>query len=121
MSAASPRLSASGRFGMCSALSLLCLAAGTAPGKRVAAAPIEAPARPPAPYAIKSWDTDDGLPQSTPRAILQTRDGYLWIGTFHGVARFDGLHFQSFTVINTRQLRSDSVVTLFEDRAGDLW
>ena len=36
------------------------------------------------------WQIEDGLPQSTVRAIVQTRDGYLWFGTEEGLARFDG-------------------------------
>jgi ligand-binding sensor domain-containing protein/signal transduction histidine kinase len=73
------------------------------------------------PYTIKNWDTEDGLPQATPRAILQTRDGYLWVGTFNGLARFDGVQFRSFTVNNIPELKSDQINVLFEDRAGTLW
>lgn len=48
-------------------------------------------------YQIKSWTTDDGLPQNTIVSILQTPDGYLWMTTLDGLARFDGARF---TVLN---------------------
>src|SRR5262245_6867405 len=61
------------------------------------------------------------LPQVTFRAILQTRDGYLWIGTYNGLIRFDGVRSIKFDVANTRALSSDAVYVLHEDRSGDLW
>lgn len=72
-------------------------------------------------YVVSQWQTEDGLPQLSVRAITQTRDGYLWVGTFNGLARFDGVRFTAFTVGNTPQLPSDNVNVLYEDRAGDLW
>jgi signal transduction histidine kinase/ligand-binding sensor domain-containing protein len=61
------------------------------------------------------------LPQVTFRAIVQTRDGYLWIGTYGGLIRFDGVRTTTFNVANTRALSSDVVCVLYEDRSGDLW
>jgi len=40
-------------------------------------------------YRFDSWTTDNGLPQNTVLSIVKTRDGYLWAGTFEGLARFD--------------------------------
>jgi len=49
------------------------------------------------------------LPQeATPRAILQTRDGYLWIGTYKGLGRFDGVRQVGFHVANEPTLSSDA-------------
>ena len=45
---------------------------------------------------IRSWGTEAGLPQNTVNAIVQTRDGYLWLATRDGVARFDGVRFTVF-------------------------
>ena len=45
------------------------------------------------PYRIRAWQTDDGLPQNSVYAITQTSDGYLWVGTREGLARFDGVRF----------------------------
>src|SRR5688500_12332123 len=72
-------------------------------------------------YRFDSWTTDNGLPQNSVNSILQTRDGYLWLATFGGLVRFDGLRFQVFTTGNTNGLRSGRFRGLFEDRAGNLW
>ena len=44
-------------------------------------------------YAIERWTIDDGLPQSSVTGIAQSQDGYLWLTTFGGVVRFDGVRF----------------------------
>ena len=67
------------------------------------------------------WRSEDGLPQNTVPAIVQTRDGYLWAGTELGLVRFDGLRFTVFDKSNTPELKSNVVDALLEDRAGDLW
>jgi signal transduction histidine kinase/ligand-binding sensor domain-containing protein len=91
------------------------------------AAEISSPALPaPAPEALdrftfKRWNTEQGLPQSNVRAITQTRDGYLWVGTLNGLARFDGVRFEVFRAGNTPELFSDTINVLHEDRAGVLW
>ena len=74
-------------------------------------------------YNIKVWDTDNGgLPQSSVIALTQTRDGYLWVGTFGGgLARFDGNRFEVFNEGNTPGLNSSVIVYLFEDNQGGLW
>ena len=43
----------------------------------------------------QAWSTENGLPQNSVHAIFQSRDGYLWIATEGGVARFNGLEFES--------------------------
>jgi ligand-binding sensor domain-containing protein len=75
-----------------------------------------APARTP---VIRSWGTEKGLPQNTVTAITQTRDGYLWLGTHDGLARFDGVRFEPFGL--EHGLQSVDITTLLEDRAGTLW
>ncbi|MBI2838308.1 MAG: protein kinase [Acidobacteria bacterium] len=72
-------------------------------------------------YMRDFWDSRSGLPNDTVNTILQTRDGYVWIGTQAGLARFDGVRFTNFTKANTPALRSDTINTLFEDREGTLW
>src|ERR1041385_1566339 len=42
------------------------------------------------------WTTEKGLPENSVFSLLQTRDGYLWVGTGYGLARFDGIHFKTF-------------------------
>ena len=52
-------------------------------------------------YAHQVWKTDNGLPQNSIQAILQTRDGYIWLGTERGLVRFDGVQFTVFDKGNT--------------------
>jgi signal transduction histidine kinase/ligand-binding sensor domain-containing protein len=70
-------------------------------------------------WVLRSWQTKDGLPQNTIYAMVQTRDGYLWIGTGGGLARFDGARFRNFGLEDG--LRSVQISCLAEDRAGVLW
>src|SRR5439155_16183528 len=63
----------------------------------------------------------NGLPKSVVRAVIQTRDGYLWLGTPEGLARFDGVNFTVFDENKTPGLKSRSIVSLYEDRQNNLW
>ncbi len=72
-------------------------------------------------YGHQAWRTDSGLPQNTVHAILQTRDGYLWLGTDGGLVRFDGIDFATFDSENTPPFASDTVYDLLQDAAGTLW
>jgi signal transduction histidine kinase/ligand-binding sensor domain-containing protein len=70
------------------------------------------------------WGTDEGsslLPQGSVISMIQTRDGYLWLGTLGGLVRFDGLRFTVFDESNTPGLSSSRVVKLFEDSQDNLW
>jgi signal transduction histidine kinase/ligand-binding sensor domain-containing protein len=66
------------------------------------------------------WTTENGLPQNSVTSIAQTPDGYLWIGTFGGLARFDGVRFKIYTTSNTPKLRSNRITALTIDN-GTLW
>lgn len=73
-------------------------------------------------YFVRVWQTgDDGLPENNVTAVAQTRDGYLWLGTRAGLARFDGVHFTAFDASTTPALRSSHVSCLFEADDGTLW
>lgn len=76
---------------------------------------------PDSPFIVESWSTDDGLPQSSVITVLQTRDGYLWLGTLNGLVRFDGVRFTVFDENNTPGLNSSRIVNLFEDSRQNLW
>lgn len=71
-------------------------------------------------YGIDFWREAEGLPQSRIRAIVQTKDGYLWLGTDNGLVRFNGATFTAFTV-ETGNLRDNEVWAIQEDDAGGLW
>lgn len=70
-------------------------------------------------WVARSWQTEDGLPQNTVSALVQTRDGFLWVGTYGGLARFDGVRFHTFGLRDG--LRSVRVSALTEDQQGALW
>ncbi len=70
-------------------------------------------------WVVRSWGTAEGLPQNSINAIVQTRSGYLWLGTREGLARFDGLRFSVFGL--RTGLESVAVQALLEDREGTLW
>jgi signal transduction histidine kinase/ligand-binding sensor domain-containing protein/DNA-binding response OmpR family regulator len=72
-------------------------------------------------YVRENWTVADGLPINTITAVLQTRDGYLWLGTNDGVVRFDGVRFTVYNAGNTPELPSNRIVSLLEDRVGALW
>jgi ligand-binding sensor domain-containing protein/signal transduction histidine kinase len=72
-------------------------------------------------YIVRAWGTAEGLPQNSVTSIVQTRDGYLWVGTFGGLARFDGQAFTVFDPDSTPGLASARIVVLHEDRNGVLW
>ena len=80
-----------------------------------------APLLEPLPYRIDSWSPDDGLPQGSVNSIVQARNGFLWVGTFGGLARFDGVNFKVFDTENTPSLPSPRVLSLFEDHLQALW
>jgi ligand-binding sensor domain-containing protein len=67
------------------------------------------------------WLEEHGLPQNTVIAMLRTRDGYLWVGTEAGAARFDGARFTVFDHGNTTEFKGSVIKALLEDRAGNLW
>jgi signal transduction histidine kinase/ligand-binding sensor domain-containing protein/CheY-like chemotaxis protein len=67
------------------------------------------------------WRAEQGLPQNTVPAIVQTRDGFLWAGTELGLVRFDGSHFTVFDKSNTPELKSNVIDALLAARNGDLW
>jgi signal transduction histidine kinase/ligand-binding sensor domain-containing protein/DNA-binding response OmpR family regulator len=72
-------------------------------------------------YAHESWHVADGLPQDNVVSIAQTPDGYLWLGTEEGLARFDGVRFTVFDKSNTPQLKSKDIYALLVDEKGNLW
>lgn len=98
---------------MCAALLLAVAARGQAQGLDPRKALTQ--------YGLDTWTTDDDLPQNSVTAIVQTRDGYLWLGTYGGLARFDGVRFVTYDSGNTEALHSNGVQALQEGRDGALW
>lgn len=72
-------------------------------------------------YTVTLWSTKDGLPADRVRHLWQDRQGFIWIATFHGVSRFDGVRFRNHDVTNTPGLSNNLVNALYEDRQGNMW
>jgi ligand-binding sensor domain-containing protein/signal transduction histidine kinase len=72
-------------------------------------------------YVLRAWTTEQGLPQDSIHAMLQTRDGFLWIGTRGGLARFDGASFILYKAGAPNSIPGESITGLAEDRDGSLW
>ncbi len=72
-------------------------------------------------YLIDVWTGEDGLRNSSVTAITQTPDGYLWVGTYNGLARFDGVRFVNFDPANTPALQRARVRRLNVDANRTLW
>ncbi len=72
-------------------------------------------------YLMNIWSTEDNLPSSTVTAIAQTPDGYLWVGTYEGLARFDGVRFVTFDSSTTPELSHTRIQGLYLDARGTLW
>jgi signal transduction histidine kinase/ligand-binding sensor domain-containing protein len=71
--------------------------------------------------SFQHWAREDGLPNETVTALLQTKDGYLWVGTAGGLARFDGLRFEPVALPTQSSNGVDAVTSLCEDSSRRLW
>jgi ligand-binding sensor domain-containing protein len=79
------------------------------------------PLRPIEQYPIETWSTDEGIPQSSVQALLQSSDGYLWIGTQEGLARFNGISFSTLDRWTRLPFENRYVNTLLQDHHGNIW
>lgn len=71
--------------------------------------------------ALDAWTTENGLPHNGILDMRQTRDGYIWFGSFNGAARFDGKNFLLLRRSNTPLFGSNTISTLWEDMRGNVW
>lgn len=111
------------RASLCLLGALLCCAACALrpPGAQAQPAGLD-PGKALTQYLHDVWQIEEGLPQNTVEAILQTSDGYLWLGTEEGLVRFNGYDFTVFDRSNTPAFQeSQTVKTLHEDASGTLW
>src|SRR5439155_18580570 len=72
-------------------------------------------------YNVRVWQIDDGLPQNSVWAITQSKDGYLWVGTQQGLARFDGMRFVSLDHQAAPELKHGYISALCTGKDGSLW
>ena len=79
------------------------------------------PRAPATSYARTTFSVEDGLSSNVVNAILQTRNGFLWIGTDAGLNRFNGRHFTPIFFRGTKSTPQGIVSALAEGPDGDLW
>ncbi|CAN7474987.1 diguanylate cyclase [Pseudoduganella sp. LjRoot289] len=72
-------------------------------------------------FRLDGWQIEQGLPQNAVAALLQTSDGYLWVGTLGGLARFDGARFTTFGAAEFADFASQPVLGLMQDAQQNLW
>ena len=72
-------------------------------------------------YVVDNWQIPEGLPQISVEALARTPDGYLWVGTQEGLARFDGVRFSIIDSNNEPALSHNSITALLADRSARLW
>jgi len=72
-------------------------------------------------FQHNAWTIDEGLPMNTVNAVIQTPDGYLWVGTESGLCRFDGIWFETFNQENTPTFCGSVITSFLVDKTGSLW
>jgi signal transduction histidine kinase/ligand-binding sensor domain-containing protein len=72
-------------------------------------------------YGHTAWRIQDGFFGGRVRAITQTTDGHIWVGTEAGLFRFDGVRFVSWSSQEVEQAPSTSITALLGARDGSLW
>jgi ligand-binding sensor domain-containing protein len=71
-------------------------------------------------WFYRSWQSDEGLPDNTVYGLAQTSDGYLWIGTASGLARFEGIRFENFSPTNFVAPPNRGTMAMLLSRGGGL-
>jgi len=72
-------------------------------------------------YNCRAWNRQNGLPANGVKAIVQTRDGFLWLGTAQGLVRFDGVEFKPAEMPKSPSFWSANVTCLASSKNGGLW
>lgn len=72
-------------------------------------------------WSHQAWSTENGLPQNSIHQVLQTKNGYIWLATEDGLARFDGINFRVFNEQTDSAFASNDIHCLAQDSTGGLW
>jgi len=72
-------------------------------------------------FTITRWTRENGLPDNSVTCVMQTRDGFLWIGTDKGLARFDGLKFVPLQLSASGADGAQEITALYQDAENRLW
>jgi ligand-binding sensor domain-containing protein len=72
-------------------------------------------------YGRNNWSRQNGLPSNAVNVIVQSHDGYLWLGTTAGLFRFDGARFNRVSTDPVNEQNRETVTALCESRDGSMW
>lgn len=72
-------------------------------------------------YQAENWGVDDGFPEISCSGIIAAPDGYLWLGTFRGLVRFNGQTFKRWAPEAMPMLRSAIILSMYRDGRGRIW
>jgi ligand-binding sensor domain-containing protein/signal transduction histidine kinase len=72
-------------------------------------------------FVQEVYTTANGLPQNSGHALCQSKDGFIWVATEEGLARFDGMGFTIFDRTNTPEFRHSFFVLAIQDSSGTMW
>ena len=72
-------------------------------------------------YVTRTWSSADGLPGNSVLDIVQSKDGYLYFGTYEALLKFDGFEFQNLNKYSNPELKFISARSVFEDSKGFMW
>lgn len=72
-------------------------------------------------FSIDFWTADRGLPSVAVTKVLQSKENYIWLGTYDGLLRFDGASFMLYNSGNVPSFSINDVISILEDHTGTLW
>ncbi len=72
-------------------------------------------------YQCDIWQKPQGLPQNSIYSITQGHNGYIWLASYEGIARFDGVEFTIYNTSNVKALRTSGALVVYEDTKKNLW
>src|SRR5688572_1102299 len=67
------------------------------------------------------WGFEEGFPENSCSGIVLSRDGYLWLGTFRGLVRFNGQDFKPWAPAEMPHLKTTGIITMYRDRRQRIW
>ena len=70
---------------------------------------------------MRTWQTDEGLPDNNVTGVAQAADGFLWVATLGGLMRFDGARFEEFSAMHLPRVNYRNVRQMYLDQRGSLW
>jgi signal transduction histidine kinase/ligand-binding sensor domain-containing protein len=72
-------------------------------------------------FAVETWQNDNGLPQNSVTDVFQSKNGYIYAGTYNGIARFDGVRFVIYDSASPPALKNSRITSLYQDKTGIIW